>query len=54
MLKYQLGRLMRICQFYGGDLTPFGPTSMLAAMWKASDELAGYAQQGGSSPGETV
>lgn len=33
-------------QFYGGDLTPYGPTSMLAAMWKASDELAGYAQQG--------
>ncbi|KAH8089290.1 hypothetical protein HD553DRAFT_268229, partial [Filobasidium floriforme] len=30
---------------YGGDSTPFGPITMLFAMWKANTELAGYAQQ---------
>jgi hypothetical protein len=33
-------------QAYGGDSTPFGPITMLFAMWKANTELAGYAQQG--------
>jgi hypothetical protein len=31
-----------------GDITPFGPTSMLGAIWKSSEELAGHQQQGGS------
>jgi ubiquitin carboxyl-terminal hydrolase 22/27/51 len=33
-------------QAYGGDSAPFGPITMLFAMWKANTELAGYAQQG--------
>jgi hypothetical protein len=33
-------------QAYGGDSSPFGPITMLFAMWKTNTELAGYAQQG--------
>ena len=32
-------------QLYSNRTTPFGPTSLLATTWKASSELAGYAQQ---------
>lgn len=32
-------------EFHGGDKSPFGPITMLYAMWHASAELEGYGQQ---------
>lgn len=33
-------------EFYQDDSSPFGPITMLYAMWHASTELEGYGQQG--------
>ena len=33
-------------QFHNEDKSPFGPVTMLYAMWHASAELEGYGQQG--------
>lgn len=35
-----------VFQFYSDEKTPFGPVTMLYAMWHASAELEGYGQQG--------
>lgn len=35
-----------ISQFHSDDKSPFGPVTMLYAMWHASAELEGYGQQG--------
>ncbi|KAL0945494.1 hypothetical protein HGRIS_000980 [Hohenbuehelia grisea] len=32
-------------EIYANDPTPYGPTSFLATIWRASPELAGYAQR---------
>ncbi|GJJ08288.1 hypothetical protein Clacol_002499 [Clathrus columnatus] len=32
-------------EVYSSNTAPYGPTSLLASTWKASSELAGYAQQ---------
>lgn len=37
---------MRPEQFHNEDKSPFGPVTMLYAMWHASAELEGYGQQG--------
>jgi len=34
---------------FSGDVTPFGPTSLLGAIWKSSEELAGHQQQDAQS-----
>lgn len=33
-------------QFHNDDKSPYGPITMLYAMWHASAELEGYGQQG--------
>ena len=43
----------RPAQAYTGEGTPFGPTALLLAMWKASAELAGHEQQGQPPPRAT-
>ena len=32
-------------EIYSGESTPYGPTSFLVTIWRASSELAGYAQR---------
>lgn len=32
-------------EVYSGNTTPYGPATFLATMWRASKDLAGYAQQ---------
>lgn len=44
MASLQLTNLL-LTKIYSDDTTPYGPVNFLATTWRASAELAGYAQQ---------